>query len=313
MHFAERFPSTAWESIPFPDDPHCFVWAWFKPAGAPQGLVVRVPDEIYRDPVRRGAVTMRRVLRAAGIDARSVAMWTLYGAAYDARQGASPALDYPIPEPAMGTDPALDFPIPAPSPGADPSIHVVVNSFVPGVAAPAPLPPAAAPSPGGVDAFAHIAEAWNLSLVLEQQLAAAAKQLNATLLRLNSLNRDLSSEEGRSADQLDKKEWQDARRWLRDIAARVSRFLKDHHIGMTSAAGKRGSFEAIYEQYVVPRRNFDGLVQAERDFEQYCKTMQTLLNNMNAAQTSAAQDGERRAQLVLTRISAKARAARTKK
>jgi hypothetical protein len=41
--------------------------------------------------------------------------------------------------------------------------------------------------------------------------------------------------------------------------------------------------------------------------------MQTLLNNMNTAQTSATQDGERRAQLVLTRISAKARALRSKK
>jgi hypothetical protein len=298
MHFAERFPSTIWESIPFADDPHCFIWAWFKPAGAPHGLVVRIPDEIYRDPARRGAVTMRRVLAAAGIDPRGVAMWTLYGAAYDAQQGANPA---------------LDFPIPAPAPGTDPSIHVVMNAFAPAVPAPAPLPPTAALSSAGGDAFAHIAEEWNLSLVLEQQLASAAKQLNATLFRLNSLNRDLSSEEGRSADQLDKKEWQDARRWLRDIAARVSRFLKDHHIGMTSTAGKRGSFEAIYEQYVVPRRNFEGLVQAERDFEQYRKTMQTLLNNMNAAQTSAVQDGERRAQLVLTRISAKARAARSKK
>jgi hypothetical protein len=297
MHFAERLPSTAWESVPFPDDPHWFIWAWFKPAGAPQGLVVRIPDQIYRDPSRRG-VTMRRVLAAAGVDPRAAAMWTLYGAAYDAQQGASPALDFPIPEP---------------PPGADPSIHVVVHSFVPAVAPPAPLPPSVAPGAGGGDAFAHIAEEWNLSLQLEQQLAAAAKQLNATLLRLNSLNRDLSSEEGRSADQLDKKEWQDARRWLRDIAARVSRFLKDHHIGMTSTAGKRGSFETLYEQYVVPRRHFDGIAQTERDFEQYRKTMQTLLNNMNTAQTSATQDGERRALVVLNRISAKARAARSKK
>src|SRR5258708_7230112 len=54
--------------------------------------------------------------------------------------------------------------------------------------------------------------------------------------------------------------------------------------------------ELIYQQYVVPRRNFEGLVQAERDFDQYRKTMQTLLNNMNTAQTSAMQEGERRAQ-----------------
>ena len=36
---------------------------------------------------------------------------------------------------------------------------------------------------------------------------------------------------------------------------------------MTSTSGRRGTFEAIYQQYVVPRRNFDGLSQAEREFE----------------------------------------------
>ena len=293
MHIAERPPSSTWEAIPFPDEPHTFCWAWFKPATVPNGLVVRIPDETFRDPARRLPVTLRRVLAAVGVDPRTVALWSLYGVGYDAQQGASPALDFAIPEPGAA---------------ADPSIHIFLHAL------PVPFtPPAVAPGRSGGDPFARIAEEWNLSLQLELQLAAAAKQLNATLQRLNSLNRDLSSDEGRAADQLDKKEWQDARRWLRDIAARVSRFLKDHHIGMTSTAGKRGSFESIYEQYVVPRRSFDGLAQAERDFEQYRKTMQTLLNNMNAAQTSATQDGERRAQLILTRISAKVRSARSKR
>jgi hypothetical protein len=225
-------------------------------------------------------------------------MWSLYGTAYDAQQGANPALDYPIPEPGMA---------------ADPSLHIFLHTLLAPLAAPASMAPAIAPGGAAQDAFARMDAEWNLSLQLEQQLAAAAKQLNATLLRINSLNRDLSSEEGRTADQLDKKEWQDSRRLLRDIATRVSRFLKDHHIGMTSAAGKRGSFEAIYEQYVVPRRQFEGIVQAERDFEQYRKTMQTLLNHMNATQTSATQDGERRAQQILTRIAAKVRSSRAKR
>jgi hypothetical protein len=298
MPFADRPPSSAWEQVLFADEPQTWFWAWFKPAGAPHGLVVRIPEETYRNPARRLALTLRRVLAAAGVAPQSVAMWSLYGAAFDAQQGANPALDYPIPEPGMA---------------ADPSLHIFLHTFPAPLAAPASMAPAVAAGGAAGDVFARMDAEWNLSLQLEQQLAAAAKQLNATLLRINSLNRDLSSEEGRSADQLDKKEWQDARRYLRDVAARVSRFLKDHHIGMTSTAGKRGSYEAIYEQYVVPKRQFDGLVQAERDFEQYRKTMQTLLNNMNATQTSAAQDGERRAQQILTRIGAKVRSSRGKK
>jgi hypothetical protein len=258
--------------------------------------VVRIPEETFRNPARRLPLTMRRVVAATGIDPRQVVLWSLYGAAYDAQQGTNPALDFPVPEP--GT-------------AADPSIHVFLHALPAAVAAPLPQQAVARQEGAATDVFARMHAEWNLCLLVEQQLGAAAKQLNGTQLRINSLNRDLSSEEARAADQLDKKEWQEARRWLRDIASRISRFLRDHHIGMTSVAGKRGSFEAIYEQYVVPRRHFEGIAQSEREFEQYHKSLQTLLNNMNAAQTSAVQDGERRAQVVLQRISAKARAART--
>ncbi len=298
MHFAERPPSAAWEPVSFPDEPHTFFWAWYKPPAAPHGLVVRIPDETYRNPARRLPLTMRRVLAAAGVDPREVALWSLYGAGYDAQQGASPALDFAIPEPGAV---------------ADPSIHIFLHALPVPVASPAAVLAGVTPGRIGGDPFLRMDEEWNLSLQLEQQLAGAAKQLNATLQRINSLNRDLSFEEARVADQVDRNDWQEARRWLRDVAARIGRFLKDHHIGLTSAAGKRGAFEAIYQQYVVPRRPFDGLAQAERDFEQYRKTMQTLLNNMNAAQSSATQDGERRAQVVLTRLAAKVRTLRQKK
>ncbi len=298
MRFTERPSSSTWEPITFPDEPYTFFWAWFKPPTAPHGLVVRIPEETFRNPARRLAPTLRRVLAATGIDPREVALWSLYGAGYDAQQGASPALDFAIPEPGMA---------------GDPSIHIVLHALPGPVASPPAVLAGVAPARIGGDLFARIDEEWNLSLQLEQQLAAAAQQLNATMQRINSLNRDLSFEEARVADQVDRNDWQEARRWLRDVAARVSRFLRDHHIGMTSAAGKRGSFEALYQQYVAPRRPFDGLPQAERDFEQYRKTMQTLLNNMNAAQMSAIQDGERRAQLVLTRLGAKVRTLRQKK
>jgi hypothetical protein len=298
MRFAERPPSAAWERIPFPDEPHTFFWAWFKPPAAPQGLVVRIAQETFRNPARRLPVTLRRVLAAAGADPRAVVLWTLHGAAYDAQQGANPALDFAIPEPA---------------PGLDPSIHIYLHALPTPVAPAATVMPSFAPFRTGSDPFSRIEEEWNLSLQLEQQLAAAAKQLNSTLQRINSLNRDLSFEEARVADQIDRNDWQEARRWLREVAARVSRFLRDHHIGMTSAAGKRGTFEAVYEQYVVPRRPLDSLPFTERDFEQYRKTMQTLLNNMSAAQMSATQDGERRAQQVLSRLAAKVRTLRQKK
>ena len=298
MYFAQRPPSTVWEQIPFADEPHSFFWAWFGPFWRAAGNrpAPGFPSKRFATQVAAQPLTMRLLLAAVQVDPAWVAVWSLYGNPYDGQQGMNPALDFLIPEPGAG---------------ADPMIHVFLN---PAATSQVPLPPMSAAVPLGdaSDVFLRMDAEWNASLQLEPLLAAAAKQLNGTLLRINSLNRDLSSEEGRVADQLDIHEWQDTRRALRDVAARLSRFLKDHHLGMTSSIGKRGAYELIYQQYVVPRRNFEGLGQAERDFEQYRKTMQTLLNNMNAAQTSAAQEGERRAQQVLSRIAAKVRTARSR-
>ena len=297
MHIAERLPSTAWEPIPLADDPHSFVWAWFMPPAAPQGLCVRIPDEIFRNPARRQPLTIKTILHALQVDPRQVAAWSLYGVSYEGQHLTNPAWDYPIPEPGMA---------------ADPTIGIHLHPLSREVALPAAVTVSASQGThAGV--FSRMEADWKSSLQIELQLMAAAKQLNATLLRNNSLNRDLSPEESRCGDSQDKRDWQEARRWLRDVASRVSRLLKDHLVGMTSNAGKRNSYESIYQQYVVPRRHFDGLEQAERDFDSYRKSVQTLLNNMGAANSTAVQEGERRAQQVMTRVAAKIRTSRAKR
>ena len=297
MHIAERPPSTTWEPIPLADAPQSFVWAWFKPPAAPQGVCVRIPEETFRNPARRQPVTIRSVLHALGVEPRQVAVWSLYGVSYDGQQLANPAWDYPIPEPGMAADPTIGIYLH--------SVPLPVTSAVPA--------PVLTPQGTQTGTFSRMEADWNACLQIELQLTAAAKQLNATLLRVNSLNRDMSPEEARCGDSQDKRDWQEARRWLRDVASRVSRFLKDHLVGITSNAGKRNSYDAIYEQYVVPRRHFDGLEQAERDFDAYRKSLQTLLTNMGAVNSTAVQEGERRAQQVMTRVATKIRNSRAKR
>jgi|SRR5579872_3224280 len=298
MHIAERLPSTAWEPIPLADDPHSFVWAWFKPPAAPQGVCVRIPEETFRNPARRQPLSIKTLLRALQVDPQHVAVWSLYGVSYDGQPLVNPAWDFPIPEPGTAADPTIGI-----------YFHSVPIEPSP-AAAPVPAPQSAGPHAG---VFARIEADWNACLQIELQLMAAAKQLNATLQRLNSLNRDMSPEESRFGDSQDKRDWQEARRWLRDVASRVSRFIKDHLVGITSNAGKRNSYEAIYQQYVATRRPFDGLEQAERDFDSYRKSLQTLLTNMGAANSTAVQEGERRAQQVMTRVAAKIRSSRAKR
>ncbi len=307
MNFAQRPPSPSWERLSFADAPQQWVWAWFKPPHAPHGLVLRVPEEAFRD-ANHAPPTLRKVLHSAGIDPRIVSMWYLYGVPYDAQQGANPVLDAAIPQP---------------PPTADPTILVLINPLTlswNGPPAGTPVAPAlqAAPLPGGhqpspAAILARIDAEWNSILEIETQLSPMRKQVQATLSRINALNRDLSAEERVSSDNQDKADWLDARRWLRDASARLSRFIKDYDVGHTSSAGKRNWFEGTYHQHIVPRRPFEGMEQAERDYETYRKTLQTLLMNMHAANTAALQDAERRAQGVLGRIAGKVRAARAKR
>lgn len=107
MHFVERPPSTTWEPIPLASDPQCFVWAWFKPAAAPQGMFVQIPAEAFQNPLRRQSLTIRTILSALEVDPRQVAVWSLYGVSYDGQQLANSTWDYPIPDPGTAADPSI--------------------------------------------------------------------------------------------------------------------------------------------------------------------------------------------------------------
>ncbi|MGQ0634953.1 MAG: hypothetical protein ACT4QC_10105 [Planctomycetaceae bacterium] len=293
MNFLARPPSTNWEYISLPGEPSRCAWVWFKPANAPHCVIVQVTPEFFTSAPGRPPITLRSLAHHLGLDAGAVTGWTLYGVPDDGRQGANPAWDNPLPQPRAGAEAQI----------------VLFTAPAGAIREQQPI----AASPAAATSFGRMETSWNACLQLELQLAAAAKQLNSMLVRITSLNRDLSTEERRFGDQQDKRDWEETRRWLRDITARLSRSLKDHHLGATSAAGKRNWHESVYKQYVVARIPFEGQQQAEREYEAYRKTMQTLLANINNALGVASQDGERRAQLILTRIAAKVRMSRSSK
>ena len=302
MQFSERPPSTTWEAIPLIDAPARFIWAWFRPTVAAEGLLVQIPEETYLAAAASyPPLTLRGLAWSCGIDPQAVAYSSLYGISYDGGLGANSVWDYPLIDPGSVADRSIGLflnPVIAPAPAAAPPAYPLMSESV---------------TVDSDDYFSRMESDWNASLLLETQMSSAGLQLKGTLGRVISLNRDLTSEEARFAEQRDKQEWMDARRWLRDVADRVSRFLKDYQTGVTSIAGKRSTYESLYENYVVPRIPFQGLERAAREFESHRKSLQTLLGNMTMAQNSASQDGERRAQQILTRMAAKVRSSRTKR
>ena len=246
-NFAERPASQSWDAISCGDAPQLIFWVWYKPAHLPTGLVVQFPPETLKGYPHREQLTMRRVLRWLDLEPGCVWQWIQNGIPYDAQQGASPYLDQPLADPAPGSDPGIAITLFAPaSPAATP-----------------PMPTAPPPADVG-EIFENIDSEWKAIIKSERDLGLCRKKLSDMIARLNTLNRDLNHEEQLFADTADKAAWQDARRWLREAAARVSRYLKDCDVGDATSAVKREWMHHIYEQYITPKQMFDGIQHAHR-------------------------------------------------
>jgi hypothetical protein len=283
------------------DRPVC-VWGWFKPPHAPQSVTVHVPDELWPSP-DAALLTIRRLAAAAGIE--QLLGWTVCGQAFQLDPQTAGYLDAPLPKPPPGADPQIVLwsvpvaaPVPQPMQPAMPAYAGGAGELAPGED-PGPL-------------FDMIAYYWTSIQQIESDLRRTRMQLEQAMSRLSSLNRDLNSDEALAADSLDKKDWQEARRWLKDCASPLSRSVKEIDVGIISGAGQRGRFEDLYKQFVLPRIPFPGLKQAVIDFEMHNKSAKNVLQAAQVALSKGSSDGERRANAVLQRIAQKVRAKRNK-
>ena len=301
-------PSPSWEPVILPELPGAIVWAWRQ---SPGSIVFQVDPRTYAG--FPGRLSLRRLLAAVGIDARAVWRWMAYGAVFESAQGTNPILDQPLMPTGPGVDPSIIVHLAGPLPVPQPPMMPM---------APFHAVPAAAPATGrsglmhgsaNEAMFSAIEADWNAIRILEAQLVGLRKQLNAQLTKLNSLNRDLSPDERLASDNQDTRDWQDARRWLRDGAAVLSRVVKAHDIGATSAAGNRNQFEDLIDRVVTPRRPMEGLATVQQQFESHRKTVQSLQTEMQSAMNGPGRDGEMKANSVLSRIRSKMRGAKGKK
>jgi hypothetical protein len=204
------------------------------------------------------------------------------------------------------------FPVPVAPPisagpvGAPPALGLpplVNRKHEPVVPAPAHL----------LEAYEHVEQDWRACQEAEKDLSRLRQQLLDMMGRLKALNRDLTGPERVHSTNQEKKDWLQARRMLRDCTNRLWKCVKAHDIGYTSSAGQRRHFEETYEKYIVPRRHFEGFLDADRAFGTYRKIVTTLHIEMTNALSSAQLDGERRAQQVLAKIAEKIREAGNRK
>jgi hypothetical protein len=307
MDIFSRPPSEEWEPVNLPTAPGAAVWAWFRPPAAPYGIIFQIAPESHDSHPK--AFTVRRLLNALGVDCRQTQMCHACSGSFDAMNGMNPKLDKPLCAPPPGSDPAVTIHL------APPTSMAAPRTVAPSAAAmSSPVIFAAAPVTPvhGAEHLYHAIESdWQAIQLLESKNLMLRTQLNSTLSRLMSLNRDLSPDERNASDTVDHRDWQEARRWIRDGAAVLTRVVKSHDIGVTSAAGNRNRFDDIVDHYVAPRHPLPNLHEIQHQFEVHRKTVQSLHTEMQNAAHGPAHEGESRAQSVLNRIKKKMLAKRT--
>lgn len=294
--FAQRAPSTSWEGVPLPTSPPLVVWGWYKPPHAPTAVALQLPGELWQGSGATGQLTLRLLATAVGME--TLLGWTIYGQYYHFHAQTASFVDIPL----------------SPPPGENPQVILWSQSAnLPTFSMPVPemvpqtvggdLLPGEDPNPY----FDLIEFYWTNILYIESEVRRARLQLDHSISKLHALDRDLTFDELYAADSADKQQWQDARRWLRDAAASLSRSIKEIDVGLLSSAGQRNRFLDLYEQFVKVRIAFPSLKQAAVDFEMHHKSAKNVLQAAQSALHKGMSDGERRANAVLQRIHQKAR------
>ena len=300
MDFTLRPASTGWEALALVPGTAIGIWVWCKPQHAPLDLIVRVPVESFQ--ACGGMLSLRQIIAGTGAEMGQVHGLTIHSTFIDVGGGSNPLLDHAVP---------------AASPWVEVSIrmHAVVACSMP-----AGMPSIASMVGSGSGLLAGsqgsamaIQTDWTAVTQAETQLMSLRKQLATVQGRLLSLNRDLNADENVASDNADRKEWQDARRWLRDCAGLASRYIKEADTGVTSMAGNKGRLEQLVQEAKAGRLSPQQMASAQNEIEAHRKTVTNIQNQMQNALQAAGRDGEQRAQQILTRIAAKVRAHRSKR
>ncbi|MEK6259507.1 MAG: hypothetical protein AABP62_12895 [Planctomycetota bacterium] len=300
MSFPWQGPSVGWEAVPLGTDGSRAVWGWFKPPHAPNSVALQVPPEVWSRGDSSQPITVRLLAAAAGVTV--LLGWTIGGQFYPLDERTAPFIDVPLAPPPAGVDPSIilwsgeaeTMPMAAPMPEYSP---------FPAATGASDLLPGEDPGP----LFETIVSLWGAIQHIETDVRRVRGQLEQATNKLSSLNRDLKPEEQLAADTLDKKDWMDARRWMRDSSAVLSKSIKQIDVGIISGAGQRHRFVDIIQQYVEPRIPFPGLKQSVIDFEMHHRSVKNVLMAAQTALAKGSADGERRANAVLQRIAAKTR------
>lgn len=325
-----------------PRTPRLVLWAWFRPAHLPSGVVVTIPADFLHAFPAGLPMTLGDVLIAVGVPPQSFQAVSMYGSEWQAAAVFSSFVNHPLPPVPMGGRAEIAISVielPAMMP-MQPVAFLPAGAFaIPGAESAAMTMQADVEPTDHFDSLSsdvdaaleddseseddgaplsedmmliRIESAWKFSVQIERQMTGLRQRLSSIQSALGKLDRDLSPDERLASDREDRDEWADTRRWVRELQSKCHREIKAFDIGMTSGAGNRRHLEGTYLTIIEPRVPSPHLESYRAEFEKYRKDLVSLQRAMMTALQAASQNGTQRAQRCLGKIAGKIREMRAR-
>lgn len=338
VSYSQRPASIQWEPLPVARFTGIMLWAWYRPGNLPSGVVVAIPAELMKLFPGGIPITLADILAATGVPWHQFQAVSLYGGDWQPAVLIAPFVNHPIPPVPPGGRAEISVaileqqamvpmffgmpmsPVPMTNTVQNDSGPVIHHSPQPGVLAvdmdleftdDSEYEDDGAPLSESL-MFERIEAAWRTAIQIERQMTGLRQKLASMLAGLGKLDRELTPDERVASDREDRDEWNDARRWLRDLQSKCHKEIKAFDIGMTSGAGSRRHLEEIFQSVIEPRISSGRLEVHRGEFEKHRKDMVSLQRSMVTALQAASQNGTQRAQRILGKIAGKIREMRVR-
>lgn len=322
LPYFSRHPSSQWEPLWLSQIPQIPLWIWCRPSALSSGFHVVIPASMSVAFPKLLPFSLADILGHLAIPPQALSDVSFYGQNWYAAAECLPALGNPLPTPTAEMKAEISvlihepvasaFPYPLTAPAAvdsqpefEPEAEVADDPFE------TDLESETEPLTDSL-MVQRIEAAWKSALQIERQLTGLRQKLSSIQTSLGKMDRELTADERVASDREDRDEWNDVRRWLRDLQTKCHREIKTFDVGMTSGAGVRNSLEQSFMNQIEQRKANADLFALRREFEKYRKDMASLQRSMTVTLQSASQNGTQRAQRVLGKIAGKIREMRAR-
>lgn len=254
MDFYQQPPSKQWGILKFRGTP--FAEVWFKPDENPTALVLRIPQESYRNLELSRLLTMRNLLRALTITPEAVTSWV------------SQNLEESI-SGSVGTD--LDNPLPCP-PVTIPHLLITIQmkEEVPGEERSNP-----ASSENSLARWQELQKRWNSIQMLEAKIDSLRQSVESGRIELDTqAKRNLTPEEKVHALSSDISQWTKAKSRAHHALPRARDFVQRATWAMVTP--ERKALDEILDEQKQPFLDGIQLEELALQVENLMKDRQTL-------------------------------------